>query len=229
VLRELFFGSSKGSALLYPKVGLSELLIQPAVDRLKYAHFRYGEPVRSVEAGGQTVHLQTDVATEGFDFAIRTDSTVALEHSPIVNAYFWLDREVLRAPIAGFIGTTLQWAFPKPTRFAKQMLALTVSAATAIVNESTEIIRNRLWDDLRSAVPEARGARLVHYKIIKEKRATPLFTPHSQGHRPKMADALRRVFLAGDYVQNGLPATIEGAVRNGFAAAAAVQRESAMD
>jgi monoamine oxidase len=223
VLTELFFGERRGSALLFPSVGLSELLVRPAVSRIGPECMRFSEPVRELAPGADGVRVATDSGDERYDFAIVTEPSLMghgpSEYSPIVNAYFWLDRAVLAAPIAGFLGTTLQWAFPKPSSWASQLLALTVSAADALVSLPNEEIVARLWSDLQSSLPAARNATLRHSQIIKEKRATPVISPATQACRPEAKTSSERVFLAGDYVQNGLPSTIEGAVRNGFRAA----------
>ncbi|HEX7968637.1 MAG TPA: FAD-dependent oxidoreductase, partial [Stellaceae bacterium] len=56
--------------------------------------------------------------------------------------------------------------------------------------------------------------------IVKEKRATFAATPAQLRRRPSVATCWRNLVLAGDWTETGLPATIEGAVRSGFAAAA---------
>jgi uncharacterized protein with NAD-binding domain and iron-sulfur cluster len=57
---------------------------------------------------------------------------------------------------------------------------------------------------------------------VKEKRATFAQTPESLDLRPGTPTSYRNLFLAGDWTDTGLPATIEGAVRSGFRAAEAV-------
>jgi hydroxysqualene dehydroxylase len=61
-------------------------------------------------------------------------------------------------------------------------------------------------------------------RLIKERRATFAQTPANQRRRPPTISACRNLFLAGDWTDTGLPATIEGAVRSGFAAARAAMR-----
>ena len=56
-------------------------------------------------------------------------------------------------------------------------------------------------------------------RIVKERRATFLASPEQLQRRPQQTTAWRTLLLAGDYVDTGLPATIEGAIRSGFAAA----------
>jgi uncharacterized protein with NAD-binding domain and iron-sulfur cluster len=56
-------------------------------------------------------------------------------------------------------------------------------------------------------------------RIVKERRATFLASPEQLKRRPGQLTAWENLLLAGDYVDTGLPATIEGAIRSGFAAA----------
>jgi len=63
----------------------------------------------------------------------------------------------------------------------------------------------------RDPVPPAR--------IVKERRATFLASPEQLRRRPGPQTPWKNLVLAGDYVDTGLPATIEGAIRSGFAAA----------
>ncbi len=226
VLREAFFSSRKASAMLLPKCGLSELLIDPAVALLqeKGVTIRLGESVRRIEREDSGIRVVTDSADTVFDSIINSAADLqglesVTRYSPIVNAYFWLNRPIFNAPVHAFVGMTLQWAFPKPSIYSAQRVALTISAADAIVEKSNDEITKMLWSDLTRIVPAAREAKLLHSQIIREKRATPLLSPSMQKIRPECVTNDKRFILAGDFVQNGLPATIEGAVRNGFRAA----------
>ena len=57
------------------------------------------------------------------------------------------------------------------------------------------------------------------WQIVKEKRATFAATPEQNAKRPGPVTPYKNVFLAGDWTQTGLPATLEGAVRSGYRAA----------
>jgi uncharacterized protein with NAD-binding domain and iron-sulfur cluster len=59
-------------------------------------------------------------------------------------------------------------------------------------------------------------------RIVKERRATFRATPAQLRRRPSPATEWPNLHLAGDYVDTGLPATIEGAIRSGFVAAAQI-------
>jgi uncharacterized protein with NAD-binding domain and iron-sulfur cluster len=57
------------------------------------------------------------------------------------------------------------------------------------------------------------------WQIVKEKRATFAATVEQNALRPDQRTQRANLVLAGDWVQTGLPATIEGALRSGFRAA----------
>ena len=58
-------------------------------------------------------------------------------------------------------------------------------------------------------------------RVIKEKRATFLQSPAQVQRRPCARSRWPGVFLAGDWTDTGLPATIEGAIVSGNKAAVA--------
>jgi uncharacterized protein with NAD-binding domain and iron-sulfur cluster len=60
-------------------------------------------------------------------------------------------------------------------------------------------------------------------QIVKERRATFAATPAQLARRPGSVTRWDNLVLAGDWTDTGLPATIEGAIRSGFAAAAALE------
>ena len=60
--------------------------------------------------------------------------------------------------------------------------------------------------------------------VVREKRATFSVAP-GQPQRPVTQTSIPGLFLAGDWIDTGLPATIEGAVRQRPRCAAARGRE----
>jgi uncharacterized protein with NAD-binding domain and iron-sulfur cluster len=75
---------------------------------------------------------------------------------------------------------------------------------------------------LNEALPRVRSASLVRATVIREPRATFSLAP-GQPRRPSTRTPVRGLFLAGDWIDTGLPATIEGAVRSGHWAAEAAR------
>ena len=139
------------------------------------------------------------------------------EASPIVNAHFRLDVPASipeDAPLLGVIGGLSQWIFVRD-----RIASVTISAAASIVDMRAEDLAARLWPEIRRALalPES---PVPPCRIVKEKRATFAQTPAALRRRPGTVTGFENLFLAGDWTDTGLPATIEGAVRSGHRAAA---------
>jgi uncharacterized protein with NAD-binding domain and iron-sulfur cluster len=98
------------------------------------------------------------------------------------------------------------------------VLSVTVSAADALVDTPAEELAPVLWGDVARAYGLG-GGRLPAWRVIKERRATFRATPAQLRRRPAPRTRWNNLLLAGDYVDTGLPATIEGAIRSGLAAA----------
>ncbi|HJU28858.1 MAG TPA: hydroxysqualene dehydroxylase HpnE [Candidatus Binataceae bacterium] len=152
----------------------------------------------------------------------------SLKSSPIICVHVWLDREVTRSAFVGFIGTTTQWLFNKRRIFSQHgarhpgYLSFVISGARKLVDEPNEELLDLVMNDLRSMIPAARQARIVRALVLKEKHATIAPDADSDVNRPPTATPVPNLFLAGDWIQTGLPATIESAVASGNAAARAV-------
>lgn len=148
--------------------------------------------------------------------------------SPIICVHVWFDREITRSAFVGFIGTTTQWMFNKRRIFERHgerhpgYLSFVISGARKLVDQPNEELLEVVMRDLRAMMPAARNASIVKALVLKEKQATMAPAPRSHELRPPTATPLPNFFLAGDWVQTGLPATIESAVISGRRAAAAV-------
>jgi hydroxysqualene dehydroxylase len=151
-----------------------------------------------------------------------------LSSSPIICVHLWLDREVTNSPFIGFIGTTTQWLFNKRRIFAQRgeahpgYLSFVISGARKLVDRSNQEILDIVVNDLHAMIPASREAKVVKSLVLKEKNATMAPDLRSHQLRPTAQTPLANFFLAGDWIQTELPATIESAVISGRAAATAV-------
>jgi squalene-associated FAD-dependent desaturase len=151
-----------------------------------------------------------------------------IKSSPIICAHLWLDREVTQAPFVGFIGTTTQWLFNKRQIFTQRgeghpgYLSFVISGARDLIDHSNDALLDLVVADLHNMIPESRQAKVLKALVLKEKQATIAADPASDARRPATTTPIANLFLAGDWIQTGLPATIESAVVSGHAAAAAV-------
>jgi squalene-associated FAD-dependent desaturase len=134
------------------------------------------------------------------------------EFHAIVNGHFKIAPPAGAEPMLGVTGGTAEWVFAFADR-----ISVTVSAADAIVDQEREALATLLWRDVAKA--HKLSAALPPWQIVKEKRATFAATPQQVAKRPKVETSWRNLLLAGDWIDTGLPATIESAVRSGQKAA----------
>jgi zeta-carotene desaturase len=158
----------------------------------------------------------------------RLASTDQLDNVPIVGAHLWFDRPVMTDPHAALIAGPLQWLFRKDDQ--GQVVHGVISAARPWLDRPRDPMLQTFERQVRTLFPAARDAKLLRGAIVIEKRATFSPTPGSDRFRPPQAPipgASANLYLAGDYTQTTWPATMEGAVRSGYLAAAAVVRDLA--
>jgi hydroxysqualene dehydroxylase len=142
--------------------------------------------------------------------------------SPIVTVNLWMDRQVMDGEFLGLPGRVMQWVFDKRALFGDQSshLSLVSSGATSLVAKpNAEIIETALAE-LRAALPAMQGAEARRAICVRERRAT-FSVASGLPPRPSTRTAIPGLFLAGDWIDTGLPATIESAVVSGHAAARA--------
>jgi uncharacterized protein with NAD-binding domain and iron-sulfur cluster len=153
---------------------------------------------------------------------------LALASSPIVSMNLWFDRPVINRPFVGLLGTRVQWLFNRDLicHSVKESnhVALVISAAYKYVDCTREELVELACAELRSLVPDAKGAKLLHSRVVKEREATISHTIESDRIRPGANTPIHNLILAGDWTDTGLPATIESAVMSGRRAAEAASK-----
>jgi len=151
-----------------------------------------------------------------------------LGSSPIVNVHVVYDRPVLDTPFAAGVDTPVQWVFDRTGQSGlhraghpapAQYLAVSLSAADDVIAEPVASIRERMLPALAALLPAARDARVLEFFVTREPHATFRPAPGTAALRPPARTALPGLTLAGAWTDTGWPATMEGAVRSGDAAA----------
>ena len=145
------------------------------------------------------------------------------EFRAIVNAHFarppGVEARLKTAPpMTGVVGGTIEWVFVFDDR-----ISVTISGADRLVDQDREDLARLLWREVAQTLDLGEVA-LPAWQIVKEKRATFAATPEQNALRPPTATRLANLWLAGDWTQTGLPATIEGALRSGETAALAAEK-----
>jgi zeta-carotene desaturase len=165
----------------------------------------------------------------------RLRSLDQLQVSPILGAHLWFEQRVMELPHLVLADHDVQWLFNKgPDAHGRQHLHAVISAADDWMELTEEEILRRVLRDIHRALPGAVGLEPVQGRCIKEKRATFAALPGAEALRPSArphharGPGVDNLYLAGDWCDTGWPATMEGAVRSGYAAAAALAEDDGL-
>jgi squalene-associated FAD-dependent desaturase len=158
--------------------------------------------------------------------ALPAGWAAALGTAPIVNVHVVYDRPVLDRPFLAAVDSPVQWIFDRTTpaglRGDGQYLAVSLSAAGDRIGRSAGALREEILPALAALLPAARSARVLDSFVTREPQATFDPAPGQASLRPGPVTAHPGLVLAGAWTATGWPATMEGAVRSGLAAAAAL-------
>jgi hypothetical protein len=208
---------------------LSAVLIEPAITLLKQkgASIQFGHELREIGLSAEGVgelRFGTD------NVALAPDDAVVMAVPPrpaallvpglktptkfraILNAHFRFDPPKDMPPLIGVIGGLVEWLFAFPQR-----LSVTISNGDRLMDMPREELAQAIWRDVCKAAGVE--GELPPWQIVRERRATFESTPEQNALRPGASTAWKNLFLAGDWTDTGLPATIEGSVRSGNRAA----------
>lgn len=239
ILKVIFLKGSDASAMIIPKVGLSKAFVDPAINYLKTnnAELLFSEKLLEISiTQNKAVAVRTDKGSIiDFDAVVLAIPSHALSRineknliiendrtdlstSSILTLHLWLKENKLKKPFYAFIDSRLHWVFNHG-----DYITTVTSSADELVEKSQEELFSIISTELSTYLGINRE-NISRYKIINEKRAT--FIPNSENllKRPSAKTKLENVFLAGDWTNTGLPATIEGAIKSGNTAAEEVQK-----
>ena len=133
----------------------------------------------------------------------------------ILNVHYRVVPPAGQPAILGVVNGEIEWLFAFPDR-----LSVTISNADRLIDRPREALAAKIWRE--TAELTGFSGPLPAWQIVKEKRATFAATPAQDAKRPPARTRYANVALAGDWTDTGLPATIEGAVRSGYKAAALI-------
>jgi zeta-carotene desaturase len=250
VFRESFLKSRKAGRMGVPTVGLTELYdaagsyIQARGGEVRLrssiATFKAESDRVYLVAGGQ--QLSTDflvlavpfnvvatVAPQDSEAQALTQAVGGMQSSPITGIHLWFDRSITELEHAVLLDRTIQWMFHKSKLLGRggsegSYVELVVSSSKSLVEKSRNEIVEMAVRELGEFLPAVRSASLVKATVVKEIHATWSPLPGIDARRPTALSPWPRVFLSGDWIATGWPATMEGAVRSGNLAAETLAR-----
>lgn len=231
IVRETLLAGGQACRPLIAREGLSAVLVEPAIRLLqdKGASIRFGHELRAfamsadkvgeLQFGDDAVTLAPDDAVV---LAVPPRPAAALlpglrtpsKFRAIVNAHFRFDPPPGAVPILGVVSGLVEWLFAFPGR-----LSVTISNGDRLVDMPREELAQAIWRDICKAAGLPGEPALPPWQIVRERRATFEATPEQNALRPGPVTERKNLFLAGDWTDTGLPATIEGSVRSGDRAA----------
>jgi squalene-associated FAD-dependent desaturase len=254
VFRDSFLKSAEAGRMGLPTVPLSQLY-GTAVDYIEprggKVHLR--TPVESIGSDSGGVKLRVSGEEIRADYAVLAAPFNGVEKllpdspeleslrrnarnlasSPIAGIHLWFDREITPLEHAVLLDRTIQWMFHKSKILATRRdsvekgsyLELVVSSSKTLVDKPRGEIIDLAVRELGEFFPIVREATLTKATVVKEIHATFSPSPGSDEFRPSHVSPWPRLFIAGDWTATGWPATMEGAVRSGYAAAEALSGE----
>lgn len=249
VLERAFLSTRDASRLGVPKVPLSRLYVDQSLAylRARGCEVRLGEPARALEVTGTQVsgvvlksgetltadavisavppHAFLDLLPGTWPAHPVYQDIARLRTSPIINLWFSTDKAPFDEPFVGLVGGPLHWMFNRSqiegSVGGEVLLNCTISGARACIDDPPEALQELLRNELERYFP-GRAPQIRQFRAIKEKRATISHAAGSYNWRPEILGPLRGLYMAGDWVRTGLPATIESAVQSGHDAARAL-------
>lgn len=235
VLRDSLASHRAASDLLLPQVDLSALFPLPAAafvtqmggtlhSGCRVGSIRREGEVWQIDAAGQYSHVILAVAP--YHLAALVPALGAqvthFEWEPIVTSYFSYAETIrLPQPMLGVDSGLAQWLFDRGALCGQHgLIAAVISARGRHLDLPQEALERGIHQEIARLIPGLPAPRAV--RTITEKRATFACVPNLR--RPGTKTDLPGLWLAGDYVAGEYPATIEGAVRSGVAAAELVDQ-----
>jgi squalene-associated FAD-dependent desaturase len=244
VLHRVFFGSRHDSSLVLTDKPLSEIGFKEVPVYLKdhqgSVHFHEG--VQSFKVSTNTFEVITrsgqTYCGDALIWAVPPTSLTALwpkndwqaiqtlpqlGKSPILSVHLIVSKTLINDHLVGLVGSHFEWVFNRNAHWdypgEGQYLSLVASAADSLSRQTEKELVNLVMQELKDRLPASFTWEVLHAKVTREMAATFIWTSEADKLRLPCETPYPQVFLAGDWTDTGLPATIEGACLSGHRAA----------
>jgi squalene synthase HpnD len=249
VIRRSFLGGAADSTIYLSRVGLSELFAPEVVRLLTMcgSNLRVQSPVTGLRFEGTTLReiqfgdgsvLQPEAVVSALPWHVLrgllpAESKLAgacreIADAPIVSLHLWMDRPILDEAFVGLLDSPVHWVFSRnhiqgvDAEQPGHIITAVVSGARNLLDLSATALEELTLRELARFLPAAREAKVLHRMVYKARSATFAATPETETLRPGNITEWSNFWLAGDWTDTSLPATIEGAILSGRRVAVAV-------
>lgn len=247
------FASARGASdVLVPRIPLADFFGKRLPERISEMGVRFctGHVVDRVEHVGDRARVQTNTgACFEADHVVSTvpwhvvgkllpdisDLTLGkafheIPSSAITGVHLWLDRQITDQPLVVLVGTVAQWLFRPPwlddaVSHRGHYYQVVISASDHWKSVSKELLIEKVMADLQQLSGQAKQAKLLHSRIVTDPHSVFSIQPRTVELRPTSATPLPWLHLAGDWIDTGWPATMEGAVISGRMAANSIANQ----
>ncbi|PID61585.1 MAG: hypothetical protein CR986_02715 [Ignavibacteriae bacterium] len=231
LLNRIFFSGNKASTFVFTSKPLNKLFVEPVKRYFKENNIKLSlsERVNKIEIHNNKVSIiktNRRIITD-FDkiifavpaFAIKKivsnqkilpDDILNLEASPIITIHIWTDKKLFNERVIGFIDSQIDWIFNNVSHYS-----VIISAADNLLKKNNNEIIGIVKSELNQFLLNFKDVKILNFLIIKEKRAAHLSTPKNEKLRKEIESKIENLFFAGDWINTGLPSTIESAILSG--------------
>ncbi len=235
ILKVIFLEGKENARIVVPGVDLSALFVNRAVEFIVEGggEVRFSDPLQRIEnsegkvtsvvtRGGQIVKPEALILAvpahalqkiDGIGGMITGLEGYEMQYSSITSFHLRIENYKLPHDFIALIGSPVQWVFDHG-----DYISTVTSASTDWDSMKEEEILALIRSELKTCLGIT-DDNITSHKMIKEKRATFVCGGENLNHRPGSVTRLENLFLAGDWTDTGLPATIEGAIQSGHVAA----------
>jgi squalene-associated FAD-dependent desaturase len=244
MLRETFAHTRHDSNLLFTRTDLGNVFPDPAMDFIERmgGSVKLGQRVTDIHVNNDAVTgvslpdrkikaQQVILATPYYVTAGLCAAHPRLEElaeqlngfksNPICTVYLqYPPHTTTGKEMLGLMDCASQWVFDRKLCGQPGLMAVIISGTGSHMNLRNTDLAGLVEEELARHFP--RWPKALRHMVIREKRATFHCAVDINRRRPPNRTSVKGLWIAGDYTDTGLPATLESAVRSGIRSARAV-------
>ncbi len=231
MVKIIFFTNKRSANIVIPKTDLSSGFVKPAQNVIVDKEGKISTSERVISFSVEQEKIVTVETTKrtisDFDIVISALPVYGLsritlkngeikfklptlKYSPIVSVHVWLDVNPFTEKMIGLVGGEFDWLF----NHGDYITLIKSSAEKLSAIQNNEVIKI-VFSELKKYFAIFTNREIKDYVVLKEMRATFISDLDSIEQRNSIFNTYSNLFLAGDWTNTGLPATIEGAIKSG--------------